>query len=464
MIRTARRGAPLAALPAAGAIAFCAALVGAALPAAASPVAAADDLCSNNVTFEDDAVDIGFLTDDDLDALDAAALDLQGRDGFLKVVVLGSPPDESSFPQDVLERLGGGGRVVVFDPTATNIATDVDAEAELRPAELAAEQAFNADERLASALEAAADQLGVTGAGTAVIPTYCTTGAASSGDGSTGTGDAGNSAATEAPPTVVPSASDGEGSGGGGGGSGFFLVLLLLAGGALLAFVLLRRRRKRVAPESATSIDDAELTVRSAVDKASNLVIDLADRIELPDANPEAKRWYREGAASFADVQDELEDADTRAELEAVYPKVVELGWKLETAQALLDGGSVPARPTPPPLFPPLVSPPSLGPSPAPSREREDEPHYRQRPRSPWLTSAAITAISVLLRQGFGGGRSNQWREPADDPWSGGSYGSGSSGRGVPTIPSMGRSSAGRSSGGRFRMGGRSSRGMGRRR
>lgn len=406
-------------------------------PAGASPDTAADDLCSNNVTYEDEAFEIGFLTDADLEDLDELTLELQGQEGFLKVVVLGSPPGEASFPADLLELLGGGGRVIVFDPTAATIATDVDAETEVRPAELAAEQAFNADQRLSSAVEAAAAQLGVSGAGTAAVPEHCTTGA---GAGEQGAG----------------------GGGGGGGGGGLLLLLLLLAGGALVVFLLLRRRKKRAAPPSTVSLDEGELKVRSAVDKASNLVIELADRIELPDANPEAKRWYREGASSFAEVQDELEDADTRDELEAVYPKVVELGWKLETAKALLDGQPAPAQPAPGRLFPPVVSAPSLDP---PSGSAPaDEPHYRQRSRSPWLTTAAITAISVLLQQGFGGGRSNQWREPDDDSWPGTNYSSGSSRRDVPSIPSMGQSNTGRASGGRFRMGGRSARGMGRRR
>lgn len=425
--------------------------------AGASPITAADDLCSNNVTFEEDAFDIGFLTDADLAELDASALDLQGSDGFLKVVVLGAAPGDGGFPQAVLDELGGGGRVVVFDPTATNIATDVDAESEVRPAELAAEQAYNADQQLASALEAAAGQLRVSGTGTAVVPERCVEGA--------GTPDETTPGATAAPaPAATNEPASGSDGGGGGGGGGFLLVILLLGVGALLLFFLFRRRRRQSAPESTVSLDEGELKVRAAVDKASNLVIELADRIDLPDAAPEAKRWYREGASSFADVQDELEDADTRDELEAVYPKIVELGWKLETAKAVLDGQPAPPRPAPGKLFPPPVSSPSLGPAGQGVPPAREEPHYRQRPRSPWLTSATITAISVLLGQGFGGGRSNQWREPSDDRWPGGNYSPGTSRRDVPTIPSMGRSSSARSSGGRFRMGGRSGRGMGRRR
>ena len=80
-------------------------------------------------------------------------------------------------------------------------------------------------------------------------------------------------------------------------------------------------------------------------------------------------------------------------------PRLVHARWKLECSKALLDGQPAPTRahsrpalPTPPP------PPPPRSPStPAP------EPHYQQHTQhSPWLTDAAITAITVLASRGPG--------------------------------------------------------------
>ena len=91
-------------------------------------------------------------------------------------------------------------------------------------------------------------------------------------------------------------------------------------------------------------------------------MLELADRVEMAGAPPEAKQLFQQGATEFAGLQDDLEEADTRPELEAVYPRIVDAVWKLESAKAFIDGQPAPAQPASEPLFPPPPAP--LAPTP----------------------------------------------------------------------------------------------------
>ena len=388
--------------------------------------AAAQDLRTHDVTFENGAV-----TDQDLADLDRVAAQLQADGGYTKVVVLAHPVDTSAsaraFAGKVRDTLGGRGRVIVFDPEDVGIATNIPGEAsKVNSAELAAIDAANRSNSFATGVLAAADTLGVKG---------------SAGSGSS-TGGSG-----------------GQDLGASGGSTGSILPLVLLV--ALVALVGVgfylwwsSRKRKAAAAASSVSQAEGEQQVRGEVEAASNLVIDLADRTETPGAPAEAVTAFRDGATEFAALQDDLEAADTREELEAVYPRLVHARWKLECSRAILDGQPAPAEPTPGPLFPPPPPPPP-GAAPAP------EPHYqRHTQHSPWLTDAAITAITVLASRGLASARSSSRRQPSDDVWFQDRYGgSGGSSRGG------GSRGGGRQSGTQSRppisMGGQRGRGMG---
>jgi Family of unknown function (DUF6676) len=390
--------------------------------------AAADDLKDNDVTFEE-----GALTDDDLADLDRVVAQLQSDGGYFKVVVLASPADEFSstraFADEVRDALGGTGRVMVFDPDDVGIASNVPGEAaRINDAEVAAIDAANRSNSFSTGVLAAADRLGVEGSGSA--------GGNGGGDGATG-------AAGSSSGSILP-------------------LVLLLAFVGLVGFGFYlwwsSRKKKASQPLSPVSQAEGEQKVRDEVALASNLVLELADKVELPDAPKEAVAAFREGASGFADLQDDLEEADTREELEAVYPRLVQARWKLQCAAALLDGQPAPPAPAPGPLFPPPPPPPpGAAPPPAP------DVHYRQHTQhSPWLTDAAIAAITVLASRGLGSamGRGNR-RQPSSDDWfrdhygGGGGFGGGSGG------PSAGR--RGSSSRPRISMGGRRGRGMGKR-
>jgi hypothetical protein len=326
----------------------------------------------------------------------------------------------------VLDGLGGDGRVMVIAPDEVGLASNVDPAGEVDDAERAAADALNDGKSLTAATTDAADQLGVDG-------------------------------------------------GGGGGGIGWLWILLLIALPLLAIFLLWRaakRMRQGTEIVSAEQLGNAEATVRAAVDKAANDLLELNDRVDLPDTPAAAKEAFAQGAETFTQAQELLEGADTRPELERAYPTVMEAGWHLDTARALLDGQPAPAKPAAEELFPPVVvasgepaggavsSDPAARPAPVP------QPHYRQSGSSPWITAAAMAAMAMLSQRGM---RQPQTRPSMDD----GAFGSWMGG--LPPMPSSGRSrggwfgrgsSGGRSGGsggGGFMTSGQRRRGMGRR-
>lgn len=403
-------------------------------PAGAQQVEpAVADLREHDVTFED-----GALSGSELDQLDEATAKLQDDGGYYKVVVLADGvsrfDDARAYGTDVLDGLGGDGRVLVIAPGEVGLASNVDPADEVDDAERAAADALNDGKSLTVATTDAADQLGVDG-------------------------------------------------GGGGGGIGWFWILLLIALPLLAIFLLWRaakRMRRGTEIVSAEQLGNAEATVRAAVDKAANDLLELNDRIDLPDTPAAAKEAFAQGAETFTRAQELLEGADTRPELEQAYPTVVAAGWHLDTARALLDGQPAPAEPRPEDLFPPVVvtsgagaasgapaaggavsSDPAVRPAPAP------QPHYRQSGSSPWITAAAMAAMAMLSQRGM---RQPQTRPSMDD----GAFGSWMGG--LPPMPSSGRSRGGwfgrggsgggsssRSGGGGFMTSGQRRRGMGRR-
>ena len=142
----------------------------------------------------------------------------------------------------------------------------------------------------------------------------------------------------------------------------------------------------------------------------------------------------------------------------AVYPQITDAVYKLQSAKALLDGQPAPAPPPSESLFPvPVVAPvPVTAGAPlgrVPMAASEPSPSYRSFSSSPWLTTAATAALTMLASSGDSPQRS--YRPPAGDGmFFGGGGRGGGRGRG---------SGGGRGGGGGINLSG-GSRGMGRRR
>jgi hypothetical protein len=422
------------------------ALTFAALLALASPAAAqdagsfADELRDVDVVFEEEARATGFLTDADLNSLENLADDLNTADASFDVAVLGSgvteAPSEQAFADEILQELGGDGRVVVLSPAAIGVASDLDDDAEIQRAVAEAEDAATTDQSLTAGVEAAAGALGLE------------VSAPETGDGGT---------------------SDAEGDGGGSGAWIWILLAIVVLGAIGFFWWSSRRRRQAAATADAASVGEGERKVRELVEHASGIIVELADHIDLAGTPPEAQEAFRRGAAAFADLQEELDAADTRPELEAVWPKLVKASWELDVAKALSGGQPAPPEPTPASLFPPAVQPaplpdpggripvPDLGrgaPAPVP------EAHYQQYDQSPFRGGNFGQALSVLIGMGM---LNRTLRPPSNRDWfedqerRGGGFWDGGIGGG------SSRSSGGRSRSTRINYGGKS-RSVGRRR
>jgi hypothetical protein len=365
-----------------------------------------EDLRNNNVTFQQDA-----LSDDEIDELDSSAAKLQGGDGYFKVVVLKRSltdfDDASAFADSVRSGLGGRGRVVVYTPSEVAVSSNLDSSDASHKAATDAATAFNEEGSYDDATRAAARSLGFD--------------------------------------ISKSSGSDSDSS-----SAGSWLWPLLLIGVPVLGIGWLmwraaRKMREGAAAASAQEIGAAETKVRTAVDQVANGLLELADRVEQPNASPEAKAAFTRGADMFTSTQEMLEGADTRPELEEVYPKVVEAGWNIDVARALLDGQPAPPKPEPEDLFPRVLrpsgppadlpaAPGSVGPAPAPV-PAPAEPHYQQPSMSPWITAAAMAAMTMLSQRGMSVPRT---RPSMDD----GAFGNWTSS--LPPTPAGGRGRGGR--------------------
>jgi hypothetical protein len=394
----------------------------------------ADALEEEGVVYEDEALDSGFLTDDDLAGLESLVDDLDSSEASFDVAVLGSAvtdaPSEQAFAEDVLDGLAGDGRVVVLSPAAIGVASDLDSAAEVERAAEEAERAADDEQSLTAGVEAAAAALGMETA-------------------------------------AVGGSSDADGDDGGGGSAWTWVlvavVVIAVIGG--LFWWSSRRRRRAVAATEAAHVGEGERKVRERVEHASQMIVELAQGIDLAGTPVDAQTAFREGAAAFAELQEELDAADTRPELEAVWPRLVRATWQLDVAKALSQGQPAPAEPAPGPLFPPAVQPgpapdsgdripvPDLGAAPPPPA------HYQQYDQSPFRGDSFGKALGILVGMGM---LNQTLRRPSDPGWfeeqerRGGGFWDGSMGR---------RSGSSRRSGGRRISYGRSgSRSMGRRR
>lgn len=400
------------------------------------------ELRTVEVVYEDEARESGFLSDSDLEGLEDLAADLGTADATFDIAVLGSAvsdvDSEQQFAEQVLDGIGGDGRVVVLSPAAVGVASDLESSAEEQEAAQAAEEAATDQQSLTAGVAAAATALGLQ------------------------PGDAGGGA------------DEGESSeaGDGGGGSGAWIWLLLgvlVIGGIGLFWWSSRRRRQAAVASEAAHVGEGERKVRDLVEHSSQIIVELADRIDLAGTPVDAQNAFRQGAATFAELQGDLDEADTRAELEAVWPKLVQAAWELDVAKALSDGQPPPAQRTPGALFPPVVQPlpapsdpdarirvPDLGGGPT---QQVPEAHYRQYDQSPFRGGSFGKALGVLVGMGM---LDRALRPPSDRGWfeeqerGGGGFWDGSiSGGGSSRPSSSGRSSRRINYGGRSRSVGR---------
>ncbi len=128
----------------------------------------------------------------------------------------------------------------------------------------------------------------------------------------------------------------------GGGGGGFFLAFMVIIAG-LIGFMLWRNSR-RAKDMAAGRVDEAKAELKGQLDVIANEILDLSDRVTVAE-NDEALAHYRTANDTYAEVIDASETAVSLADLEALSDRLDKARWRLEAAEALIEGRNVPAEP-----------------------------------------------------------------------------------------------------------------------
>lgn len=120
----------------------------------------------------------------------------------------------------------------------------------------------------------------------------------------------------------------------------------VVGAGAAGAWALNRRKddtRRRERDEA--DIDTARTEIKSQLDVVANYVIGQAEYVELSSSD-QAKQYYQEATATFDEVDRKLPRATTLLELATLNDEIEMARWKMEAAEALIDGREPPEKPT----------------------------------------------------------------------------------------------------------------------
>ncbi len=143
-------------------------------------------------------------------------------------------------------------------------------------------------------------------------------------------------------PVATPS-----GGGGSGGGFPFGTVLLVLVGGGVVWMVMSSNRRSQRATDK--RLAEAREQLSEQADDVADDILAMADLVDAHDI-PEATEHFRAANAIFAETEELIVDASHERELVDISNRLTEAEWRLEAAQALMDGRAVPEKPTTRPI------------------------------------------------------------------------------------------------------------------
>jgi hypothetical protein len=129
-------------------------------------------------------------------------------------------------------------------------------------------------------------------------------------------------------------------------GSGGTVILLLLLGAVVLVVVIALRRGKKNDEEIQQGrLTEARSEIRTQLDAVANRIVELNDQIDVAD-NEEATGHYREAAATFDDIRDSFEQANSLSDMESIARRLDHARWQLEAADAITEGRPIPEEPT----------------------------------------------------------------------------------------------------------------------
>ena len=186
-----------------------------------------------------------------------------------------------------------------------------------------------------------------------------------------------------------------------GSGSGALIFLLIIVAVGVLIWWAIRRSKANREEMFQTRIDEVKTEIQGQLSEAANDILELEDDVLLSD-NDEAKELYYAGSAGYAQFQESLAEAQTLAELHDLAEGIDVTLWKLESAEALLEGRSAPPKPDArPDLEPPAPTPtqqrhPELPEDLQMRRQRRDQRGTRPRQRSRGGIGGLGAAAAVL--------------------------------------------------------------------
>ncbi|MEE8330921.1 MAG: hypothetical protein V3R84_04040 [Acidimicrobiia bacterium] len=141
----------------------------------------------------------------------------------------------------------------------------------------------------------------------------------------------------------APTQAPGPSSSSSGGGSGLWILLIIVLGFVAIAWFVMRKSKKASVARSEGDIQEARNEIRSQLDSMANDILDLADRVRL--GAPKAVAFFEEGSGVYEKASEEFEKATTLAQLEALFDRLDEAAWQLDSSQAILDGDPMPPKP-----------------------------------------------------------------------------------------------------------------------
>lgn len=163
---------------------------------------------------------------------------------------------------------------------------------------------------------------------------------------------------------------------GGGGGRIFLLLIAAVIGGVIF---LIWRSSRTATERTSRAIGEAKKGVQAQIDAIANDILELED--EIAEAGPgAASDHFHEATRSFSTAGDRLAAARTgQAVLDLSFDLDVTI-WKLDCAEALLDGRETPPEPTKPtPAPPPEPEPAPVAVEPVGSDLPDRLPEYNRR-------------------------------------------------------------------------------------
>jgi hypothetical protein len=136
-------------------------------------------------------------------------------------------------------------------------------------------------------------------------------------------------------------------AGGGGGGFPWGTIVVLVIGGGVAWMVMSSNRRSSKA--AAKRLDEAREQLSAQADDVADDILALTEIVQAAD-DPAANEHYREANRIFAETEELIVDAAHERELVDISNRLTEAEWRLEAAEAIIDGREPPTKPTTRPI------------------------------------------------------------------------------------------------------------------